>query len=84
MATKTSAAKEASAVTKVVATKHPKALVQEALQTTFVLKGTLKRVQLMYLRVGELLVKVREGLGIWQGSCPEDWLKKRNKNLAPR
>jgi hypothetical protein len=33
---------------------------QEAWQVTFVLIGTLKRVQLMYLRVGELLVDVRE------------------------
>lgn len=39
--------------------KHPKEVVQDALQTTFVLKGTLKRVQLMYLQVGTLLVKVR-------------------------
>lgn len=43
-----------------VVTTHPKEIVQEALQTTFVLKGTLKRVQLMYLRVGELLVHVRD------------------------
>jgi hypothetical protein len=55
MGRKQIAAKEAGAVTK-----HPKAVVQEALQTTFVLKGTLKRAQLMFLRVGELLVKVRD------------------------
>jgi hypothetical protein len=60
MGTKKNAAKRASAVTTAVVAKHPKALVQEALQTTFVLKGTLKRVQLMYMRVGVLLVKVRD------------------------
>ncbi|MEK7992754.1 MAG: hypothetical protein AAB403_03015 [Planctomycetota bacterium] len=35
-------------------------VVQAALQTTFVLKGSLKRVQRMYLHVGALLVKVRD------------------------
>ena len=60
MARKKTAAKKTSVVTKPVAVTHPKAVVQEALQTAFVLKGTLKRVQRMYLRVGELLVKVRD------------------------
>ena len=43
-----------------VMTEEEKAAQKMALQTTLVLKGTLKRVQLMYLRVGELLVKVRD------------------------
>jgi len=34
--------------------------VQEALQTTWLLKGSLKNAQLSYLRVGELLAQVRE------------------------
>lgn len=34
--------------------------VQEALQTTWLLKGTLKNAQLSYLRVGVLLAKVRD------------------------
>lgn len=33
---------------------------QEALQTTWVLKGSLKNAQLSYLRVGKLLAQVRE------------------------
>lgn len=46
--------------TATVAATQPREVVQEALQTTFILKGTLKRAQLMYLRIGELLVKVRD------------------------
>lgn len=60
MGKKKTEAKETSAATKAVVAKHPKAVVQEALQTTFVLKGTLKRAQFMYMRVGVLLVKVRD------------------------
>jgi hypothetical protein len=35
-------------------------VVQDALQTTWLLKGTLKNAQLSYLRVGKLLAQVRE------------------------
>lgn len=35
-------------------------IVAEALQTTWLLKGKLKSAQLAYLRIGELLVKVRD------------------------
>ena len=38
----------------------PKTAVQEALQVTFILKGQLKILQMAYLRVGELLVRVRD------------------------
>lgn len=38
----------------------PRAVVQEALQVTWVLKGHLKNVQVAYLRVGALLSQVRE------------------------
>lgn len=40
--------------------KAPKAVVQDALQTTWLLKGNLKNAQLSYLRVGVLLAKVRD------------------------
>lgn len=38
----------------------PRAVVQEALQVTWLLKGNLKNAQLAYLRVGALLVRVRD------------------------
>ncbi len=38
----------------------PKAVVQEALQVTWLLKGNLKNAQLAYLWVGTLLAQVRD------------------------
>ena len=35
-------------------------IVAEALQTTWLLKGKLKSAQIAYLRIGELLVKIRD------------------------
>ena len=52
MATQKALSKRTGTVTQAGEGKHSKAEVQAALQATFVLKGTLKRVQLMFLRVG--------------------------------
>lgn len=41
-------------------TKYPKAVVQEALQLAFVLKGHIKRAQKYYLVIGRELAKMRE------------------------
>jgi hypothetical protein len=40
--------------------KAPREVVQEALQVTWVLKGHLKNAQIGYIRVGALLVQVRD------------------------
>lgn len=57
--TKRKAAKE-SAVPE-PSPKYPKAVVQEALQLTFVLKGHIKRAQKYYLVIGRELAKIRDG-----------------------
>ena len=56
---KTSGRKSGTAA-KPVAAKYPKEIVQEALQTTWVLKGYLKNVQLYHLRIGARLARVRD------------------------
>lgn len=60
MAKSKSATQQATVVTKPVPPKAPKEVVQDALQTTWLLKGNLKNVQLSYMRVGVLLAKVRD------------------------
>ncbi len=60
MSAKTTSVKKTANKSKTVKKSAKQIEVQEALQVTWLLKGTLKNAQLSYLRVGKLLSQVRE------------------------
>jgi hypothetical protein len=59
----------------------PRAVVQEALQVTWVLKGKLKSAQIAYLRIGALLAQVRDNklFSALKHASVEDYAQERLK-----